>query len=211
MRRAYATRAGGSDPPVVPPTRAVTDRGGVRQTLGVDHPASKDQHPRVCVVYLLRDGPSGPEVLLGAKRRGLGEGRVVGPGGKLEPGETARDAAVREVAEEVGLLVRAEDLEARGSLDYRFPHRPAWSQRSDVFVATRWRGEPRGSDELDPRWVPVPAIPYDAMWDDARYWLPAVLDGGHVHARFTFGPDNATVAGFTGDGVRDTDTVRDTH
>lgn len=162
---------------------------------------TKSQHPRVVVVYLIREGERGPEVLLGEKRRGLGAGRVVGPGGKREPGETAVETAVREVAEEVGLRLDPSDLEARGTLDYRFPFRPSWSQVSDVFVCRRWQGSPSGSDELEPRWIPVDAVPYDAMWDDARYWLPGVLAGGTVRARFTFAEDDASVAGFTGSGV----------
>lgn len=162
---------------------------------------SKTQHPAVVVVYFLRDGPDGPEVLLGEKRRGLGTGRVVGPGGKREGTETAVETAVREVAEEVGLRVDPADLEARGTLDYRFPFRPSWSQVSDVFVCRRWQGDPSGGDELEPRWVPVRDVPYDAMWDDARYWLPAVLDGGQVDARVVFAEDNASVAGFTGTGI----------
>ncbi|ROS74730.1 8-oxo-dGTP diphosphatase [Curtobacterium sp. PhB130] len=162
---------------------------------------TKNQHPRVVVVYLLRDGAEGPEVLLGEKRRGLGTGRLVGPGGKREPGEAAVETAVREVAEEVGLRLDPADLEARGTLDYRFPYRPSWSQVSDVFVCRHWSGTPTASDELEPRWIPVDAVPYAAMWDDAKYWLPAVLDGGTVDARFTFAEDDATVAGFTGVGV----------
>jgi 8-oxo-dGTP diphosphatase len=164
---------------------------------------SKSQHPAVVVVYLLRDGADGPEVLLGEKRRGLGTGRLVGPGGKREGDETAVAAAVRETREEVGLHVDAADLEARGTLDYRFPFRPSWSQVSDVFVCRRWQGTPTGGDELEPRWVPVDAVPYDAMWDDARWWLPGVLAGGRVRARFVFAEDNATVAGFTGTGIVD--------
>ncbi|MDM7892469.1 8-oxo-dGTP diphosphatase [Curtobacterium caseinilyticum] len=162
---------------------------------------TKSQHAPVVVVYLLRDGADGPEVLLGEKRRGLGAGRLVGPGGKREPGEPPEAAAVREVAEEVGLHLDVADLEARGTLDYRFPFRPSWSQVSDVFVCRRWRGTPTGSDELEPRWVPVDAVPWDAMWDDARYWLPGVLRGGTVSARFSFAEDNATVSGFSGTGV----------
>ncbi len=162
---------------------------------------SKSQHAPVVVVYLLRDGDAGPEVLLGEKRRGLGTGRLVGPGGKRETGEPPVAAAVREVQEEVGLRLDPADLEARGTLDYRFPYRPSWSQVSDVFVCLRWHGSPSGSDELEPRWIPVDAVPYDAMWDDARYWLPAVLAGGAVDARFTFAEDNATVSGFSGTGV----------
>lgn len=162
---------------------------------------SKSQHPAVVVVYLLRAGDRGPEVLLGEKRRGLGTGRLVGPGGKREPGESAVETAVREVAEEVGLRIEATDLEARGTLDYRFPYRPSWSQVSDVFVCRRWQGSPSGSDELEPRWIPVDAVPFDAMWDDAKYWLPGVLRGGSVRARFTFAEDDATVSGYTGTGV----------
>jgi 8-oxo-dGTP diphosphatase len=161
-------------------------------------PLSKSQHPAVVVVYLLR---SDGHVLLGRKRRGLGEGKVVGPGGKREPGESAVDAAVREVSEEVGLVVDPADLEHRGTLDYRFPYRPSWSQISDVFVCRRWAGEPSGSDELVADWVPVDRMPYESMWDDARYWLPGVLRGGRVDARFSFAADNASVAGFTGAGV----------
>ncbi|MFZ7088129.1 8-oxo-dGTP diphosphatase [Curtobacterium sp. RRHDQ10] len=163
--------------------------------------ASKNQHPPVCVVYLVRSGPHGDEVLLGEKRRGLGAGNVVGPGGKLEPDESSAAAAVREVAEEIGVTLAAADLEARGTLDYRFPFRPSWSQRSDVFVVRRWSGVPTASDELAPRWFPLDDVPYARMWDDAQYWLPGVLRGGSVDARFTFGADCATVSGFSGDGV----------
>jgi 8-oxo-dGTP diphosphatase len=190
---------------MVPPQHACHGTS-VRQIIGqtghvTERDETKNQHPRVVVVYLLRDGHAGPEVLLGQKRRGLGTGRVVGPGGKREPGETAVQTAVREVSEEVGLRLDPGDLEARGTLDYRFPYRPSWSQVSDVFVCRRWSGTPVASDELEPRWIPVDDVPYAAMWDDAKYWLPGVLGGGSVDARFTFAEDDATVAGFTGIGV----------
>ena len=150
--------------------------------------------PEVCVCYLLRptDG-GGTEVLLGRKKTGLGSGRLVGPGGKLEPGESPRDAAVREVAEEVGLLIDPADLELMGELTYPFPHHPAWSQKSWVFRAQRWDGEVVESDELEPVWIDITRIDYERMWDDARYWLPATLTGASVRATFTFGPDGRTV------------------
>ncbi|NQX11485.1 NUDIX domain-containing protein [Microbacteriaceae bacterium VKM Ac-2855] len=152
-------------------------------------------HPEVCVVYVIRRAADGREdVLLGRKRRGLGEGRIVAPGGKLEPGESAVTAAARELAEETGLSARPMDLEPRGRLDYVFPSRPAWSQRSHVFVCRRWSGSLVASAELEARWVPLTDVPYSDMWSDARWWLPAVLsESAAVGARFEFGDDLASV------------------
>ena len=43
------------------------------------------------------------EILLGLKKRGFGKGRLNGVGGKLEPGETIEEAAIRETEEEIGV------------------------------------------------------------------------------------------------------------
>lgn len=152
--------------------------------------------PEVCVLYLVRDdGRTPPAVLLGRKKTGLGVGKLVGLGGKLELGESAEAAAAREALEESGLVVEPAALRAAGVIDYMFPSRPSWSQRSHVFVGTLWRGDPIETDELAPSWFERERIPYEAMWDDARLWLPEVLAGGSVSATFTFGPDlNSVIA-----------------
>ena len=46
-----------------------------------------------------------------------------------------------------------------------------------MFVCRSWRGEPAGSDELDPEWFALDAVPFDEMWDDARRWLPGGARG----------------------------------
>lgn len=145
--------------------------------------------PEVCVVYLVRTREGIPEVLLGRKKTGLGMGKLVGLGGKLEAGESPADAVVREAFEEAGLIVDPADLRSAGVIDYWFPTKPSWSQRSHVFVARAWQGEPVETDELVPAWFAREQIPYDSMWDDARLWLPGVIAGGTVTATYTFGAD----------------------
>ena len=49
------------------------------------------------LLFVLEDD----KVLLIRKKRGLGAGKINGPGGKLEPGETPRQCVMREVREEL--------------------------------------------------------------------------------------------------------------
>lgn len=149
--------------------------------------------PEVCVAYLLRESARGSEVLLGYKRTGLGLGRVVGIGGKVEAGESIVEGLVREIREETGLVVEPSALEPVGVLDYLFPHEPSWSQRSHVFVCREFAGEPVPTEEIEPAWFAVDEVPYERMWDDARRWLPQVLRGGRTGGVYTFGADLATV------------------
>lgn len=145
--------------------------------------------PQVCVAYLLRDGADGIEVLLGRKKHGLGAGKLVGLGGKLEPGEHPRRATIREIEEEAGLFVDIAALRHTGLLTYLFPTKPAWSQESWVYLCREWIGEPVESDELVPEWFALDAVPYDEMWSDARHWLPNALAGEFVRKSFIFGAD----------------------
>jgi len=147
----------------------------------------------VAVCYILREHNGEPQVLLGEKKKGLGTGKIVGPGGKLEPGETPEQAIVREVREESGLVVREADLERIGRIDYEFPARPEWSQVSWVFRVSRFSGDVRDSEELRLGWHPVSSIPFDRMWDDAKHWLPAALGGEYCDRRYVFGDDLSTV------------------
>ncbi|MBB5633740.1 8-oxo-dGTP diphosphatase [Cryobacterium mesophilum] len=149
--------------------------------------------PEVCVCYLVRETARGPEVLLGRKKTGLGRGKLVGPGGKLEADESPTDAVVREVAEEVGVVIDTDALELIGELTYPFPHAPKWSQKSWAFLCRAWEGNPTESEELRPEWYPMSALPLDQMWDDAKYWLPTALAGDRVVATFSFGRDGSTV------------------
>lgn len=125
-------------------------------------------------------------VCLAMKKRGFGEGRWNGVGGKVDEDESILDATVREAEEEIG--VTARNPKKVGMLQFTFLQNPEFDQNVHVFIAEEWEGEPTESEEMKPEWVPVDNVPYDTMWPDDIFWLPEVLDGNGVEASFTFGP-----------------------
>jgi 8-oxo-dGTP pyrophosphatase MutT (NUDIX family) len=148
----------------------------------------------VSVVYLLRESQGQWDVLLGEKLTGLGVGKIVGPGGKWEPGESAEQAACREVAEEVGISLDPGHLTPIAVVEYPFVTRPELSQKSHAFLATTFDGTPTSSPELNPAWWPRTQMPWDAMWADAKLWLPRALDGEFLHASFAIDADNSVAS-----------------
>jgi hypothetical protein len=46
---------------------------------------------------------------------------------------------------------------------------------------------------MRPAWYKVHEIPFQSMWQDDPHWLPRVLAGQQIKARFTFQADNETV------------------
>ena len=141
----------------------------------------------VSVVYIVRQGIGGEEVLLGEKLTGLGMGKIVGPGGKQETGESPLETAVREVYEEVGLTVEGDTLVPLARVTYPFVGRPELSQRSHAFITRVWRGDVRASPEIDATWWPLEDLPVNRMWSDAALWLPRALAGEFVEATFEIG------------------------
>ncbi len=89
---------------------------------------------RLTLLFVRRANPEtgAKEVLLGMKKRGFGQGKWNGFGGKVEPGETVEAAALRELEEES--CVRAAGAELRGKITFTFLTIP------DVLV----RGVPGG-------------------------------------------------------------------
>jgi 8-oxo-dGTP diphosphatase len=127
----------------------------------------------------------GAELLLIRKKRGLGAGKINGPGGRLEPGETPVEGAIREVEEE--LLVTPSDLRYCG--DNRFQFVDGYSIHVHVFVAEGLSGEPSETAEAVPLWSSVDDLPFDEMWEDDRLWLPMALEGRRFSARYVFEGD----------------------
>lgn len=125
------------------------------------------------------------QVLLIHKKRGLGQGKVNAPGGRLEPGETYREAAIRETQEEVGLT----PLNPVEVAELLFAFTDGYDLYGRVFFATQWEGTLIETDEALPFWCPVTEIPWEKMWEDDRLWLPRALEGHWVSGRFLFKND----------------------
>ncbi len=127
----------------------------------------------------------GGEVLLIEKKRGLGAGKINGPGGKLDPGETAIDCAVRETREE--LCVTATGVVEAGQLWFDFVD--GTKIHCVVFRADGYEGEPTETDEAVPLWTSVDAVPFERMWPDDELWFPHLLSRTPFTAHCTFDHD----------------------
>ena len=118
------------------------------------------------------------QVLLGLKRGNskIGEGKLNGPGGKMEKvDKTITDCLYREVKEEVGIL-----------LDMRFVRKAAvitfWAggnpfQEVHVFQAIHWHGEPRETERMIPYWYDSAELPLKQMHESDRLWFPQLVRG----------------------------------
>jgi 8-oxo-dGTP diphosphatase len=127
----------------------------------------------------------GDEVLLINKKTGLGKGKVNAPGGKVDPGETPEAAAVRECREE--LHIEVSNLEYCG--EHRFQFVDGYSIHVWVYRTRDFRGEPVETREAEPLWTRIDEIPFDAMWEDDRYWLPMLIRGQCFQTRWIFDGD----------------------
>ena len=133
------------------------------------------------LVFVVKDG----RILLIRKKRGLGAGKINAPGGRLAPGETPLEAAVREVQEELCIT----PLELTYSGENLFQFVDGYSIHVHVFKAGDYEGEPTETDEASPIWSNLDAIPYEEMWEDDKLWVPLVLDGTRFYGRYLFDDD----------------------
>jgi 8-oxo-dGTP diphosphatase len=121
-------------------------------------------------------------LLLIRKLRGHGAGRINGPGGKPEVGESPLQCVLREIEEEVG--VRPRQIRLAAVLRFIDTRDDDWL--GYIYVAHGCLGEPRATAEAIPAWYPLEDLPFDEMWEDDRFWLPRVLAGERLRGDFLF-------------------------
>ena len=120
---------------------------------------------------------------------------ALAPGGKVEKGQTLREAAVEEVKEEVGLEIDPRGLCARaiilttgGEPIRREGSTSAQTLKSSILnfhiVGKFPDGQTpvgNGEEMTDPRLVDFNRLPYDVMYPNDRLWGPFVLGPDITH------------------------------
>ncbi|KAJ3520003.1 hypothetical protein NMY22_g12938 [Coprinellus aureogranulatus] len=148
--------------------------GGVEGSEWRDLPATTRRYTNAFVV---QDN----KILLGMKKRGWGQGKYNGFGGKVDVGEEPLDAAKRELKEEAGIDA---DLVHAGVFLF-LTDGVEWAFHIDIYRADSFTGEVTESEEMKPEWfaasteVPaaseLPPIPFDRMWETDHVWLPLLI------------------------------------
>lgn len=76
------------------------------------------------------------------------------PGGKPDPGESAMDAVIREVAEETGIRAAAEDLRPLGRFEEAAANEPGHRVVADAFLLHVAEAHAQASAEIaELRWI----------------------------------------------------------
>ena len=88
------------------------------------------------------------------------------PGGKIEAKETPEEALVRELREELGILVKPACLAPFTFASHAYAH---FHLLMPLYVCRRWEGVPAPNEHSAIKWVK----PRDLIADPKRYPMPA--------------------------------------
>ena len=101
------------------------------------------------------------------KKNDVNKDKWIGVGGKLEPGETPYDCAIREMREETGLTAR--------SMDYRgivwFSSDQASDEEMHLFTCSDFEGTLLECDEGSLEWVHKKDLPKLNLWEGDYIFL----------------------------------------
>lgn len=138
----------------------------------VDHPDTHIQRIiSVSAVVLTR--PDG--ALVTVRKRGTD--RFMLPGGKWERGESPRDCAVRELGEELGVVLSADSLAVVGRFETATANEPGFRLVSEVFAAD-CDGSATPAAEIDEaRWLHAEQVAAltGLPEDDCVPWAPLLV------------------------------------
>lgn len=133
------------------------------------------------------------------------EGKWLGIGGKIEPGETADECNAREVLEETGLIIK--DAFFHGVIEFRADEyededmylysasdfEPADKEAARVFSETG-EYEPPACSEGELAWIPRDELMNLPMWQGDRAFLSELLGGAkEIKLRLQYKGEDCTI------------------
>ena len=134
------------------------------------------------LVYLKRNGKT---LMLHRvkKEQDFHEGKWNGLGGKLDPGETPEECAIREVKEESGLDLKA--LKLRGIITF-----PLFDQVDDwyvyLFTGTEFSGDLIDSPEGDLQWIDNDKLLDLNLWEGDYIFLKWIEQERFFSGKFVY-------------------------
>lgn len=131
---------------------------------------------------------NGDSVLMGKKLYGFGKGFVQFPAGKDNKNEDFKNAVVREVKVETGLILDRNFLWNVGYIDYKFDDKSDF--RMNVFRTEHFDGSIKKTKEFEPKWYKIKNIPYKQCFPDAKKWMPQAINGLKIVRKFNYSFDD---------------------
>jgi 8-oxo-dGTP diphosphatase len=117
------------------------------------------------------------------KKQDMHAGKWNGLGGKLEPGETPEECAIREIREESGLKVK--NLILKGIITF-----PAFDDNEDwytfLFVIDDFEGELIDSPEGHLAWIPNEELQNLKLWAGDLIFLPWIEQDRFFSGKFVY-------------------------
>ena len=114
-------------------------------------------------------------MLRNKEKNDLNEGKWIGIGGHIEPGETKEEALIREVKEETGFTINS--FSYRGEIlfinnDYQ--------EIMYIFTSDDFAGEMIECDEGELSWIDKDKILDLNLWEGDRYFLKPLLNSDEM-------------------------------
>ena len=124
-----------------------------------------------CTLCYIENGSRYLMLLRNKKDADINRGKWIGVGGKLEPGETPEQCALREIKEETGLTVR--DLSLRGVVTFLSD---VWDgEVMYLYTARDFEGHLSECSEGELHWIDKQEIFDLPLWDGDRIFLKKLL------------------------------------
>ncbi len=110
------------------------------------------------------------------KENDLNEGKWIGVGGKMEPGETPDDGAVREIYEETGIVLSKNQIQNIGVVHFKSD---TWNDEEMFLYKVELASKPEliACDEGTLYWIQEDKVLSLPTWEGDRVFLEAMFAG----------------------------------